>query len=957
MNIDFVLFPNQNFKLFLQRFWKDKFKKWKNYRKYMINNDLIIKYEQMKKKKFNRYWYYTLFLLFGAFALLPSCKDEYPYDDKEPEWLGASIYDWLQHPTDKDGNAMSSSFNYFLQVINSVSDAGNDYREVLSKTGNKTLFVADDAAFEEFFKSNEYGITSFEQFSASQLRAILFTGMLNDTYLIEMMSSTPGSGDAPPAKGQAMRRVSSWGIFDSVPYERGDYLPKNGYWDRFYDNGIHVLEDNSNWTMVFFLEPFLNQKTITNQDIELITGQPRVTEDAHIFGVKIRERDITCKNGYVNVLEKLTLPQNNMAQYIRENQETKKFNTFLERYCAPYYDASATQTYRALHPEFTDSIFEKRFFTSSASGSGRISDVDPDGKPIEGLLNFDPGWNLYSSSGSHENDMGAIFVPTDAALDEFFNVGEGKFLKDRYGSWEDVPNNVLNVFINNHMKPSFVNTVASRFEKIEDKMGTKMGVEAGDIAYANVCSNGVIYVTKKAYAPTEYSAVTAPVLVGTNTRIFNWAIQQLQFDLYLLSMENDFTFLVPTDENLNNYYNPVSGGKNVKEIWKFWYDDAATTAATFVKATVYDAVTHDSLRMATPAQVLDALEDILDNHIVVGLIDPAVKYYQTKGGATLQLQAVGESVIANGGGNLERGNTDVKPINTYHQRNGVTHLLDGQLEMPTNSVYKILSTEPQFSSFYELCLGANFVEFANLNYVVVAPGDTVFKPFGGRVFGRAGMSATSSGTSSFSGIDQNVLFFNTYNYTVYVPTNEALERFFAGEGKTLGLEPNWDFLSDESLSPEEIAIKADRLYRFIRYHFQDNSVYISGARVNALYDAATLNTEIEKFYKIHVTSDGSDIAVNIECEAVDLDGDGVISPEEQDLVEMHQGRYPKNHPAHVVKSNGLYNIMARDYTFQGADPQQAASIETSSFAVIHQIDEVLYYEPAITDVRQSPRKH
>jgi uncharacterized surface protein with fasciclin (FAS1) repeats len=920
------------------------------------NSDLIIKYEQMKKKKFNRYWFYTLFLLFSAFAFLPSCKDEYTYDKEEPQWLGESIYDWLQSPTDSNGQPMSSSFNYFLQIINSVSDAGNDYKEVLSKTGNKTLFVADDAAFEEFFSSNEYGIRNFEQFSSSQLRAILFAGMLNDTYLMEMMSSTPGAGDAPPATGQALRRVSSWGVLDSIPYEKGDFLPKNEYWSRFYDKGIYVLEDNSNWTMVFFLEPYLKQKSITNSDIALITGLDRATEDAHIFGVKIRERDITCKNGYINVLEKLTLPPGNMAQYIRENKDTKKFNSFLERYCAPYYDAGATSSYKALYPAFQDSIFEKRFFTAATAGQDN-SDVTPDGRPIEGLLSFDPGWNSYQSSGSAENDMAAIFVPTDAALDQFFNEGEGKFLKDRYGSWEEVPNNVLNVFLNNHMKPSFVNTVPSRFDKIEDKMGTPMGVEVGDIAYANVCSNGVIYVTKKAYAPTEYSAVTAPVLVGTNTRIFNWAVAQLQFDLYLLSMENDFTFFVPTDDNLNMYYNPVSGGKTVKERWKFWYDDAATTAAQFVKATVYNATTGDSLRLATSAQVLDALEDILDNHIVVGLIDPNVKFYQTKGGATLKVEVKNGTVVANGGGNLERGNTDVVPQHTYNQRNGVTHLLNGQLQMPTNSVYKILSTTPQFSRFYELCTGANFVEATSMKWVVTERGDTIYPPFGGKVFGKAGTSATSNTTSSFTGIDQNVLFFNTFNYTVYVPTNEALEAFFAGEGKDLGLEPNWNFLENTSLSMEERAIKADRLYRFIRYHFQDNSVYISGAKVNALYDAATLNTEIEKFYKIHVSSDdGSNLSINIACEPIDLDGDGVISDEEKELVDMHDGRYPKSHSAKVIKSNGLYNIMTRDYTFMGADPEAATTIETSSFAVIHQIDNVLYYEPAITDIRQAPRK-
>ena len=40
----------------------------------------------------------------------------------------------------------------------------------------------------------------------------------------------------------------------------------------------------------------------------------------------------------------------------------------------------------------------------------------------------------------------------------------------------------------------------------------------------------------------------------------------------------------------------------------------------------------------------------------------------------------------------------------------------------------------------------------------------------------------------------------------------------------------------------------------------------------------------------------------------------------------------------------LYNIMTRDYLFNTSDIRSATQIETSSFAVIHQIDGVLRYK-------------
>ena len=74
-------------------------------------------------------------------AMVQSCRDEYYFDDREPSFLGASIYDELE----KRGN-----FTYFLRVIDDL-----DYGLVLSQTGSKTLFVADDEAFMEAYADLE----------------------------------------------------------------------------------------------------------------------------------------------------------------------------------------------------------------------------------------------------------------------------------------------------------------------------------------------------------------------------------------------------------------------------------------------------------------------------------------------------------------------------------------------------------------------------------------------------------------------------------------------------------------------------------------------------------------------------------------------------------------------------------------------------------------------------------
>ena len=72
-----------------------------------------------------------------SLCLVTSCRDGYDLADEDPSWLGSSIYDYLQ----SNGN--------YTNTVRLIDDLG--YREVLAKTGSKTLFVADDNAFDRFF--------------------------------------------------------------------------------------------------------------------------------------------------------------------------------------------------------------------------------------------------------------------------------------------------------------------------------------------------------------------------------------------------------------------------------------------------------------------------------------------------------------------------------------------------------------------------------------------------------------------------------------------------------------------------------------------------------------------------------------------------------------------------------------------------------------------------------------
>ena len=76
-------------------------------------------------------------------GLVYSCTDDYDLPDKTPSWLGSSIYNYLNEKEN------------FTNTIRLIDDL--DYAEVLGKTGSKTLFVANDEAFNRFYQKNPWG--------------------------------------------------------------------------------------------------------------------------------------------------------------------------------------------------------------------------------------------------------------------------------------------------------------------------------------------------------------------------------------------------------------------------------------------------------------------------------------------------------------------------------------------------------------------------------------------------------------------------------------------------------------------------------------------------------------------------------------------------------------------------------------------------------------------------------
>jgi len=173
-------------------------------------------------------------------------------------------------------------------------------------------------------------------------------------------------------------------------------------------------------------------------------------------------------------------------------------------------------------------------------------------------------------------------------------------------------------------------------------------------------------------------------------------------------------------------------------------------------------------------------------------------------------------------------------------------------------------------------------------------------------------------------MDFNVKFFNTYHYSVYVPTNEAIQ---AAVAKGL---PTWEIIKQETDQSLKDSLSS-LLVNFLKYHFQDNSIYVDGSNTGTItYETAAYTLSGKKaYYKLGTKLTGDNLTLYTNA----------------------------NTTTTVRKDDGLYNIMARDYKFNNADLQKATMIETSSWAVIHQINDVLVYDSSIMNkMRQLTNK-
>jgi hypothetical protein len=610
--------------------------------------------------------------------------------------------------------------------------------------------------------------------------------------------------------------------------------------------------------------------------------------------------------------------------------------------------------------ETTDTVYALHYLNSSVENPRRNNGSLPYDLNDKGLLNFDPGWNQYYINGkTMYHDGATMLVPSDEALLDWWQNGAGKPMREEYGTMDNIPYETLASLMRVNMRQSLIESVPSKFQDMLDDSQGDLGARKEHIIKSYMGNNGMVYLVNKVYTPAEFRSVMYPATSHSNTSFSaiyhsmtgtasGSTCTNFDFSPYLTSLDTKYTLLIP--ENIKTSHSadvagkvfriidPCSYGLDNQNLVEVYYDTNNRINAVYYmckvdeNGNVYNIGTKRDMvnsyaNKGTNSKFENMLYDLLDNSIIVSDIDAAAsgqKYFKTKAGSYIYVTTGGAGHIFRGGFQ-QNYSQDISVSNSNRYagyENGVTYAFQTDdseeigFPMTSNkSVYQTLKEAKDngvpCSLFLDLISG-DLTD--DKNKLMLSENGSY------QCFGHANQN-------------QNVMVFDNYNYTVFVPEDSKIQALIDQE--YLPTWTTWQYYhqlyEDNIESPDPavvaqakkdstIAVQiADRIRSFVRYHIMDNSVYIAGDPIsNTSYETAKLNTTTQRFYPIKV--------ISADASAIQIADN-------------------RNQVRNVLSSFNNKSCRESWVTGKTDDNNSAAQarISSTSYAVVHLIDDVLIY--------------
>lgn len=879
---------------------------------------------------------------------------------------GSTLYDNLQ---------ALGNYTTYLRLIDSFGGIKrafenkytDDERKNMGFIDTLTVFAPNDEAFARFFAHNVWTdqqgntISSYEQLSDSQKLSLIY------------MSYIPGFVTANNLHSNSnikanLRLYSYDRQFNLVPYKHtggtdiNTFPPDSySYIDDAKELNQHIVDgvwigygtigDYSGAAFAYrggtmiWNDDYWQYNGLSHDDLSFIgAADTEGSEHIKIGNAHITQPNQRCKNGYLHLVDEVVVPQPNLMYNLAQARLGGKCSLA----------SSLVQRFNYLKYDYL--YYNDAFNVSDSAWTVRNS--------------------LLDRVSTTTIQTPAIILPTDEALKAFLLASDNPLWqfginKDNYYDMlMSLPREVLQPFVKEWFRTSFTDVLPSRYSNMRSAKGHQLlaGVttpEAYKLAVQQVIPavDGIIVVVDAVPNAEDLrneltfvklaGRVTGTALTANDRYEYNSNAAPFSTD-YQREMHNkSFTMFVPTDEGLKQYglVDPISMASNNRTSWRYWsltpqsisYNGDGQIAVA-AKAYRYD---YNKVRNTETDRPLSAmyssnanencangnygpikrqlLTDMLDQHIVLQDVDSLLntprRWYLSRSGMPIYMKEhTNTNIVVNGGMQIDLNEKDAADKHDCimqlvgQNSTGTSVVIDRPMQPTTQNVFQRLQSNDAFSMFFE------YAEALNNAYTLK---EMLFGNEASEALSRKyTIFADPSGSYARYGNANTMLvnFFHNFNYTIFVPTNEGMQKAVAEGLPTIESIEQFveESLDDNGQLPDDKREQAQARYltllNFLKYHFCDKSYFLEP-------DLESGDTE--------QTTTACIDASNQQALTADINsGNGML------MVRDASNRYK------AVKPD-LANIIARDAEFND-HPTRARYIRSASNVVLHGIDNADY---------------
>ena len=561
--------------------------------------------------------------------------------------------DRFQDPPWLDGSILktlqedTTGFDIFLALMDRAG-----YTDKMER-GIYSLFVADDDSYREYF--NSIGIDSVGQLSNNDARQLFELNLVNSPRSEHQLiyDYIFGAWQGPGSEyGALIFRIGT-------PSKSPPQLEEVRYDPVFQGQTLNIIS-STKFVPVFSTEFFRDFNGATdgsdfNYFFPDVPWETKLVYNTKWYNANINLAKV-CSNGYIYFLDKAVPIINSIEEYLRNNQDRYGLYYDIAQRFARYYYAG-----RLDDPDRTV-VYTKTYTATGLLGINFADENGPSG----------------SDAVYQRRSIYSALIPTDEALQAYLD----STIFEYYPVIDSVPEVTLTYILQAHLTKHFElpSKMAKTFFNYYSDIIPIDPYE--DVVEATILSNGAFFGLNRVLEPLAFKTVTGPLFFNNNYTTFLYALNASGLMTSLTRDDIKATVFAPPNTKLLEW--GINYNKSLERLEKRRSDG------------VWEAMDE-----------LDIIEFVQDHFVYEEMDNLSDEGYLFTESENVFYHK--DNKIISGGNNEDNDEATVIEI-IDSKINGKLMLLDNVVKAPKKSVAEHVTSDPDFSEFFQLCVQADLVD-------------------------------------------------------------------------------------------------------------------------------------------------------------------------------------------------------------------------------------------------------